>query len=321
MKIQGFAAGAAKGRLEPFEYDAEPRWDEVLVRITHCGICHSDVHLADGDWGDFFPLVPGHEVVGEVERGRDLEPGTRVGVGWQCGSCGTCEWCQAGKEVVCPDNLATCMGHYGGFASHVIAQSRFVFPLPAGLDSAATAPLFCGGATVYTPLRQFGDPGARVAVIGIGGLGHLAVQFAGRMGYEVTAVSTREDKEAEARSYGASHFLVGDPGPRSFDLILNTTTVNLDMTLWTEALRPEGTFVQLGAAPEPLEVGAFPLIMGYRSVAGTGIAHPNVLQEMLEFSAKHGVEAKVQVLPMSDCNEAMAITRSGSARYRIVLER
>lgn len=321
MKIQAFAAMEAKGVLAPFEYEAEPGPDEVLVRVTHCGICHSDVHLADGDWGEFFPLVPGHEVVGEVEKGNGFAPGTRVGIGWQCGSCGKCEWCETGKEVVCPEHLATCMGHHGGFASHVIAQRRFVFPLPESLESTSAAPLFCGGATVFTPLKEYARPALRVAVIGIGGLGHLAIQFAGKMGCEVTAASSRRDKEDEARSYGASHFLVGKPSPRSFDLVLNTSTANMDMEVWLEALRPEGVFSQLGAAPEPLGVAAFPLILGYRSVTGSGVAHPAVLQEMLEFSAEHGVRAQVDVMPMDQCNEAMEITRSGLARYRIVLER
>jgi uncharacterized zinc-type alcohol dehydrogenase-like protein len=321
MKIHAFAAMEAEGLLSPFEYEAEPESDEVLVKVTHCGICHSDVHLADGDWGEFFPLVPGHEIVGEVVKGPGFAPGTRVGVGWQCSSCGTCEWCKAGKDVVCAEHLGTCMGHHGGFASHVIAQDRFVFPLPQELDSASAAPLFCGGATVYTPLKLYARAGTRVAVIGIGGLGHLAVQFAAKMDCDVTAVSTRPGKEAEARSYGASHFLLGEPPARSFDLVLNTSTANMNMEFWLEALRPEGVFVQLGAAPEPLAVAAFPLILGFRSVTGTGVAHPIVLQEMLEFAARHGVEAQVQVMPMDQCNEAMEVTRSGSARYRVVLER
>jgi uncharacterized zinc-type alcohol dehydrogenase-like protein len=319
MKIQAFAAREPRGVLEAFEYEAEPREDEVLVRVTHCGICHSDVHLLDGDWGDFFPLVPGHEVIGTVERGKGFAPGTRVGIGWQCASCGQCEWCKAGKEVVCAEHLGTCMGHHGGFAGHVIAQNRFVFPIPAELESAAAAPLLCGGATVYTPLKLHGRPKARVAVIG--GLGHLAIQFASRMGCEVTAVSTRPDKEAEARSYGASHFMTGAPAPRTYDLVLNTSIGELDMGAWAEALRPEGVFSQLGAGVAQVAVSATSLIMGYRSVTGSGIAHPSVLREMLEFAARHGVKAKVQVMPMVRCNEAMGITRSGTARYRMVLER
>lgn len=177
MKIQAYAAREPRGILQAFEYDAEPKENEVLVRVTHCGICHSDVHLVDGDWGEFFPLVPGHEVIGTVEKGTGFARGTRVGIGWQCASCGQCEWCKAGKEVVCAEHLGTCMGHHGGFAGHVIAQNRFVFPIPAELESTSAAPLLCGGATVYTPLKLYGRPGARVAVIGIGGLGHPAIQY------------------------------------------------------------------------------------------------------------------------------------------------
>jgi uncharacterized zinc-type alcohol dehydrogenase-like protein len=321
MKIKGYAANEPNGRLQEFEYEAEPKADEVLVRVTHCGICHSDVHLADGEWGDFFPLIPGHEIVGEVEAGSGFDEGARVAIGWQCASCGDCEWCHAGKEVVCTEHLGTCMGHHGGFASHVMAQDRFVFPLAPELDSASTAPLLCGGATVYTPLKKYARAGSKVAVVGLGGLGHLAVQFAGKMDCEVTVVSTSPDKEAEAKSHGAHHFIVGDPAARSFDLVLNTTTANLDMDVWIEALRPEGVFSQLGAAPEPLAVNAFGLIMGYRSVTGSGVAHPNVMREMLDFAAQHGVKAQVQVMPMAECNEAMAVTRAGKARYRVVLER
>ena len=322
MRIHGYAAKVAGGALEPFEYEAEPATaDDVLVEVTHCGICHSDVHLVDGDWGDFFPLLPGHEVVGEVVKGGGLEPGTRVGIGWQCGSCGICEWCEKDKEVLCEQQVATCMGHFGGFASHVIAQDRFVFPLVQGLESASAAPLLCGGATVYTPLQEFGHPGAKVAVVGVGGLGHLAIQFAHRMGCDVTAVSRTADKKVEAETHGASSFLTGTPASKSYDLVLNTTTANLDMEIWTEALRPEGVFVQLGAAPEPLEVSSFALITQSRMVKGSAVAHPKVLQEMLDFAGNHGVKAQVQTMPMTECNEALEVTRSGRARYRVVLER
>lgn len=321
MKIQAYAAREPKGVLRSFEYDAEPKENEVLVRVTHCGICHSDVHLADGDWGELFPLVPGHEVIGTVEKGDGFAPGSRVGIGWQCASCGECEWCRSGKEVVCLQHLGTCMGHHGGFADHVIAQKRFVFAIPPELDSATAAPLLCGGATVYTPLKLYARQGSRVAVIGIGGLGHLAVQFASRMGCEVTAVSTRPDKEAEAKSYGAAHFMTGPPSSRTFDLVLNTSIGEADMGVWLEALRPEGVFSQLGAGVAQFPVSAQLLMFGYRSVTGSRVAHPAVLKEMLEFAARHGVKAQVQVMSMSQCNEAMAITRSGTARYRMVLER
>jgi uncharacterized zinc-type alcohol dehydrogenase-like protein len=211
------------------------------------------------------------------------------------------------------------MGHHGGFADYVIAQDRFVFPLPPELDSASAAPLFCGGATVYTPLEKYGRRGARVAVIGIGGLGHLAIQFASRMDCEVTAFSTQEAKKREAELHGARHFVVGQPDSRSFDLVLNTSTANVDMDCWLEGLRPEGVFVQLGAAPEPLALGTFAMIANHKTVAGSAVAHPEVLKRMLKFAGQHGVKAQVQTMPMTECNQALEITRSGSARYRVVL--
>ena len=324
MKIQAYAAEKAKGRLEPFTYDAEIGEHDVLVRVQFCGICHSDVHLADGDWGEVYPLVPGHEVVGEVvDLGmgvRRLRRGARVGVGWQCDSCGDCEWCKAHEEVLCATHKATCMGHHGGFADHVVANERFAIPLPAGLDGAAAAPLMCGGATVYTPLREWSREGSRVAVVGIGGLGHLALQFASKMGRHVTAISTRADKEAEARSFGAHEFLVGTPEPGRYDAILNTAHATMDMDAYVAALRPKGAFVQLGVGSEPLAINAFGLIPTYKKVAGSAIGHPGVIREMLDFAAKHGVAAKVQVLPMSAVNEALELTRKNRARYRVVLQ-
>jgi alcohol/geraniol dehydrogenase (NADP+) len=324
MKVHAYAARAARGRLEPFTYDAVVGDHDVLVKVQYCGICHSDVHLADGDWGEVFPLVPGHEVVGEVvDAGKGvtrLPKGTRVGVGWQCDSCGSCEWCGAHEEVLCAGNKATCSGHFGGFADHVVANERFAIPLPDGLDGSSAAPLLCGGATVYTPIREYAKEGSRVAVIGIGGLGHLALQFASRRGCRVTAISTRADKKAEAEAFGAHDFLVGAPTPGSFDVILNTSHAPMEMDSFVAALRPKGVFVQLGAVGEPMKIGAFPLIGGYRKVAGSAIGHPGVIREMLDFAAKRGVAAKVQVMPLAAVNEAMDLTRRNKARYRVVLQ-
>jgi alcohol/geraniol dehydrogenase (NADP+) len=323
MRIQAYAAEKAKGRLEPFTYDAELGEHDALVKVQYCGICHSDVHLADGEWGQVFPLVPGHEVVGEVMevgRGcRQVRKGMRVGVGWQCDSCGSCEWCDAHEEVLCAGNKATCMGHHGGFADHVVVNERFAFPLPDGLDGASAAPLLCGGATVYTPLREYTREGGRVAVVGIGGLGHLALQFASKMGRHVTAVSTRADKKAEAVALGAHEFLVGTPKPESFDVIVNTAHATMDMDAYLAALRPKGVFVQLGVGSEAMKINAFPLIGGHKKVAGSAIGHPGVIREMLGFAAKHGVAARVQVMPLAAVNEALEITRRNEARYRVVL--
>jgi uncharacterized zinc-type alcohol dehydrogenase-like protein len=196
-EIHGYATHAAGAELLPFKYEpGELDPSEVEVDITHCGICHSDLHLIDNDWGTTqFPFIPGHEIVGTIaaigNQVKDRNLGQRVAVGWQAGSCGTCEWCLKGNENLCAKSVATCVRHHGGFADRVRVNARFAIPVPDGLESENTAPLMCAGITVYNPIRTAGIfPGSRVAVIGIGGLGHLALQFARVFGAEVTAVST-----------------------------------------------------------------------------------------------------------------------------------
>ena len=239
MTFNAYAAMKAKVRLEPFKYEPKPLADdEVEIAISHCGICHSDVHLVDGEWGDWFPLVPGHEIVGTVVTGKAFEPGERVGVGWQRSSCGECEYCRAGEEVLCDKHEATCQGNFGGFADRIRVNERFAFTIPDELPSETAAPLLCGGVTVYTPLRKFAGQGSRVGVIGIGGLGHLALQFARALGCEVTALSRVADKEADARRFGADHFFTGGPAKGSLDLVLNTAHAAPGMEAYLAALRP-----------------------------------------------------------------------------------
>ena len=322
MPFHAYAAHSAGAMLQPFAYDPPPLAPgEVEIAIHYCGICHSDVHLVDGDWGDFFPLVPGHEIIGTVVAGEGVPVGTRVGVGWQCGSCGTCEWCAEGEERLCAANQATCMGRYGGFADRIRVDHRFAIPIPDGLEGASAAPLLCGGITVFTPLRRYAREGSRVAVVGIGGLGHLGLRFAAAMGCEVTAISTRPDKEKEARGFGAHHFLIGDPPPGAFDLILNTAHFAPRMDVYLQALRPKGVFCQLGAAAEPLVVPSFGLIVGSKTVSGSAIGSPGGIAEMLRLAALHGIGAQVEVMPMERCNEALDRTRRNQARYRMVLAR
>ncbi len=320
MKFNAYAAKKAKAQLEPFQYEPKPlAEDEAEIAISHCGICHSDVHLVDGEWGDWFPLVPGHEIVGTVVAGRAFAPGERVGVGWQRNSCGECEYCRAGEEVLCARNEATCQGNFGGFADRIRVNERFAFKIPQELPSETAAPLLCGGITVYTPLRTFAAEGSRVGVIGIGGLGHLGLQFAKALGCEVTAFSRATDKEAEARAFGADHFVTGEPAKGSLDLILNTAHAAPDMDLYLGALRPKGVFSQLGAAPTPLSVSALRLIVGSRTVTGSAIGNPGVIREMLALAAKHGITARSEVAPMRQANEALDRTRRNQARYRMVL--
>jgi uncharacterized zinc-type alcohol dehydrogenase-like protein len=320
MTFNAYAAKKAKAQLEPFRYEPKPLADdEVEIAISHCGICHSDVHLVDGEWGDWFPLVPGHEIVGTIAAGKAFAPDERVGVGWQRNSCGECEYCRAGEEVLCAKHEATCQGNFGGFADRIRVNQRFAFRVPDELPTESAAPLLCGGVTVYAPLRKFAGKGSRVGVIGIGGLGHLALQFARAMGCEVTAFSRVADKESEARKFGADHFLTGDPARGSLDLILNTAHAAPDMDAYLGALRPKGVFCQLGAAPVPLAVPSMPLIGGSRSVTGSAIGSPAIIREMLTFAARHGVAATTEVVPMREVNEALDRTRRNLARYRMVL--
>lgn len=322
--IKALAAKEAKVKLEAFEYEETVGAHDVLVSVEVCGVCHSDIHLADGDWGDVFPLVPGHEVIGTVKQiggsVTDLEVGQRVGVGWQCNSCNECEYCNEGKETFCLKNQPTCMGHHGGFADELVANERFVIPVPEALDSAQAAPLLCGGVTVFTPIDQYAKAGDHVAVVGIGGLGHLALQIAKAKGCKVTAISTSADKEEMARSFGADEF-VTEPAADSYDLILNTAHVVLPMGEYIKALRGGGTFVQLGVPAEPFCIEDITSMFdGNKKIAGSGVGHPYKIKELLELAAEHNIAAQVQIMDMSEVNEAMDITRQNKARFRVVLK-
>lgn len=322
--IKAFVTREAKAKFEPFEYEEEINEYDVLVTVDVCGVCHSDIHLADGDWGEVFPLVPGHEIIGTIKKVGDgvddLKIGQRVGVGWQCNSCGVCEYCKKGEETFCSQNQATCVGHYGGFAQEVVANSRFVIPIPDVLDSAATAPLMCGGVTVYTPIDRYVKAGDHVAVVGIGGLGHMAIQIAKAKGCKVTAISTSADKEDLARQFGADEFAV-KPKEDTYNLVLNTAHVVLPMADYIKALCGNGTFVQLGALQEPLCIeNVFDLFHGNKQVAGSGVGHPAKIKELLELAAEHNIAAQVEIMDMDKVNEAMDIVRENSARFRVVLK-
>ncbi len=332
MKIEAFAAHGAKQPLEPFAYDAQPLgpWD-VEISITCCGVCHSDVHLVDDDWGlSTYPLVPGHEIVGTVKevgpQVTHLSPGQRVGVGWQRSACLSCEFCLAGEENLCPQQEAVCMGHFGGFARALRTDSRFVFPLPAALPAEQAAPLLCGGITIYSPLRRYVAPRMKVGVIGLGGLGHLAVQFARAFGCDVTVFSTTEAKEEESRQLGAHRFVwTRQPGAlekaaNSLHFLLNTVHVDLDWPLYLDLLRPNGILCTVGASGAPVSVPAFALLVGQKAITGSVIGGRHRIREMLEFAARHAVAARVETMPMREVNAALDKVRRNQARYRMVLK-
>jgi uncharacterized zinc-type alcohol dehydrogenase-like protein len=333
MEFHAHACKAPEGALEPFGYDpGKLAAHDVEVEVSHCGICHSDVHLIDNDWGvNRYPLVPGHEVVGLVSavgsKVKGLRVGQRVGIGWQRTSCGRCEHCRAGDENVCTRMEATCVGHFGGFADRIRIDERFAFAIPAALDSAHAAPLMCAGVTVYAPLARYGvGKGMRVGVLGVGGLGHLAVQFASRMGAEVVALSSSPDKSAEARSFGAEQFLeTGDPARlrrerRTLDLLLNTVSAPVEYPDFLGMLKPGGTLCLVGAPREPIVIPTAALIGGQKAVSGSSIGGSRAMREMLEFAARHEVRARIQTLPMDQCNLGVAKVRRNQARYRIVLQ-
>ena len=303
-EIRGLATHAAGAQLLPYKYTVgEIGAHEVEIRISHCGICHSDLHLIDNDWGiSKFPFIPGHEIVGTVTAvGSGVtshEIGARVGVGWQADSCGVCEWCRQGDEHLCAKSQPTCVGRNGGYADAIRVNARFAIPVPESLESENVAPLLCAGITVYSPLRNLlARPSSRVGVVGIGGLGHLALQFARAFGCEVTAFSSSKNKEDEAREMGANHFVnTRENGEMkkvagSLDLLLSTVSADQDFQSFLTLLRPKGTLVVLGASPSPMQIAPFSLILGQKAVAGSPSGSPRDLYEMLDVAARHKVRA------------------------------
>lgn len=330
--IQGYGVHAAGAELLPLRYDpGELRPQDVEVRISHCGVCHSDLHLIDNDWAiSQYPFIPGHEIVGTVtatgESVKHLAPGDRVGIGWQADSCGSCEWCRRGEENLCAQAQPTCVGRHGGYAEAVRVNARFAVKLPDALDSQNAAPLLCAGITVYQPLRSAGiNPASRVGVIGIGGLGHLALQFARAFGAEVTAFSTSLAKEAEAFELGAHRFVHSRDNKAlkavegTQDLIVSTINAAQEWNAYVSALRPHGTLCLVGVPPKPVAIEAFPLIAGARCVCGSNTGSPARIAEMLDVAARHSVAARTEVFRMADANQAIGRLRKNHMHYRAVL--
>ena len=331
-KFNAYAATKAHGVLEPFSFDPGPIGpEEVEIKVTHCGLCHSDLSMLDNEWGmSKYPFVPGHEIAGTVvamgDEAKGVKIGQRVGLGWTAHSCLACHECLSGDQHLCADAQGTIVGRYGGFADRVRAQWTWVRPLPDALDMAKTGPLLCGGVTVFAPLLIYNVPStARVGIIGIGGLGHMALQFANRWGCEVHALTTSDSKEEEARKLGA-HYVhntkqegVLKKLAGSLDLIISTINAPLDVSGLLDTLAPNGRLHNVGAVLKPLEVPAFSLIAGQKSISGSPTGSPTTIDHMLEFSARHSVAPITEMFPMSKVNDAVERLRSGKARYRIVL--
>ena len=328
--IHAFAQLAPGQSLEPIALAAPPPPGdhELDVDVIWCSVCHSDVHLLDGDWGvQARPLVPGHEIVGRVVRAgarAGYPPGSVVGIGWQCGSCGACPACRTGREHLCTGGkVRTCVGRAGGFARQVRCDARFAFELPAGIELSSAAPLLCAGLTVFSPLERLGaGSGARVGVVGIGGLGHLAIRFARALGAEVIAFDPDASKRDLVRTLGASG-LVDSRGALpagAVDLLLVTTHAPLAWGDWLRVLDLEGTLCLIGVGGKPIELPADPLMDEQKRVTGSVIGSPATMRRMLALAADHHIAPIVEHLPLARANEAVARVREGRARMRVVLD-
>lgn len=336
-----YAAPSATGDLVPTTIerrDVGPH--DVLIEIKFAGICHSDIHTVRGDWGpQQYPLVPGHEIAGIVTQvGTEVTKhaiGDRVGVGCMVNSCRECANCVKGEEQYCLNGMIGTYGAIdrdgtvtqGGYSSHVVVTEDFVVTIPEGIDLDVAAPLLCAGITTYSPLRHWGaGPGKKIAVVGLGGLGHMAVKLAHAMGADVTVLSQSLKKQEDGLRLGADqYFATSDENTfkdlaGTFDLIINTVSASIDISTYLQLLTLDGALVNVGAPAEPLPVNVFSLIMGRRSFAGSMIGGIRETQEMLNFCAEHGLGSEIEVIPASKINDAYERVLASDVRYRFVID-
>jgi uncharacterized zinc-type alcohol dehydrogenase-like protein len=329
--VKGYAAMAQGQTLVPFTYE-QPKLGEhdVRVSVTHCGLCSTDIHGIDNYYGVItYPFVPGHEIVGYVsETGKvpsGLKVGDRVGIGWLGRSCGECEWCKNGEEQLCLDIVqAGTWIPYGGFSSSVVVDSRFAYLIPDVMPSEVAAVLMCAGITVYNPLRLYAKESAqKIGIIGIGGLGHLAIQFAHALGYDVTVISSSPTKKEEALAFGADHFVTSHDKASlrelefNFDLLLCTAHGDIPWESLLEILKKRGKLVLIGF-PDVV-VNSTDLVVHELSITGSFLGNRATAREMLSFAQAHGIKPWIELMPMSKVNKAIERLRQNKARYRIVL--
>ncbi|KAB1226117.1 putative mannitol dehydrogenase [Morella rubra] len=341
-KAFGWAARDPSGVLSPFKFSRRATGDkDVTFRVLYCGMCHSDLHMVKNEWGmSTYPLVPGHEIAGEVtEVGSKVEKvkvGDKVGVGCVVGACHSCENCNNDLEVYCPQMILTYSNiyhdgtlTYGGYSDTMVANERYIIRFPENVPLDASAPLLCAGITVYSPLRYYGlaEPGKHIGVVGLGGLGHVAVKFAKAFGAKVTVISTSASKKDEALQHlGADSFLISrdqeqmQAAKNTFDGILDTVSAVHPLLPLIDLLKSHGKLVLLGGSEEPLELPVFPLITGRKMVAGSATGGIKEIQEMIEFAAKHNITADIEVISMEYVNTAMERLAKGDVRYRFVID-
>lgn len=343
IPVRAYAAERSGAPLTPFRFSRrEPGEKDVVVDILYCGICHSDIHASRGEWGEaLFPMVPGHEIIGRVARVgakvKRFKAGQAVGVGCFVDSCGTCKSCKKGLEQYCAGGATVFTYNdtekdgktptYGGYSSQIVVKEDFVLKIPPKLSLERAAPLLCAGITTYSPLRHWKvKKGRKLGVLGLGGLGHMAVKIGAALGAEVTVLSSSASKEPEARRLGAAHFALTSDKEKmrslanALDFILDTVSAPHDLNRALSLLKRDGTLILVGASPEPLPMAPFPLIMGRRRIAGSLIGGIKETQEMLDFCAKHKVQPDVEVIPMADVNKAYDRVVKSDVRYRFVID-
>ncbi|MFO7995514.1 MAG: NAD(P)-dependent alcohol dehydrogenase [Marinobacter sp.] len=340
---KAYAAQSADSKLAPFSFDRrEPRPDDVSIEIDYCGVCHTDIHFAQNDWGfSEFPVVPGHEIIGRVTavgpEVKSYKVGDTVGVGCMVDSCRTCSACESGLEQYCLDGMTGTYNGvdrhdgsitYGGYSDNVVVSERFVVKVPEKLDPASAAPILCAGITTYSPLRHYGvKAGDKVGVIGMGGLGHMGVKFAKALGAEVTIFTRSEAKVSEAKKQGADHVIISTDrdqmkaAAESFDFMLDTVPVQHDLNPYLNCLKYDGTHILVGLM-EPvdpaLQAGA--LVMKRRVLGGSLIGGMPETQEVLDFCAEHGITCDIEMLDMKNINEAYERMKKGDVKYRFVID-
>lgn len=342
-QAKGYAAPAAKAPLAPYSFTRrDPREHDVAIEIKYCGICHTDIHYARDEFGGAaFPMVPGHEIAGIVKavgsKVSRYKVGDKVGVGCFVDSCRTCEQCKRGTQQYCttPGGLVFTYAStehdgtptQGGYSDHIVVDENYVLRMPQNLPLDACAPLLCAGITLYSPLKHWGTgPGKRVAIIGLGGLGHMGVKIAHALGAHVTVFSQSLRKKDDAKRLGADDvFATSDPEtfknpPAPFDLIINTVSAEMDWNLFTNMLKPDGAFVVVGIPDKPIPIAAFPLLFGRRSVAGSLIGGIEETQEMLDFCGKHNFASDIELIPIQKVNEAYERVLKSDVRYRFVID-
>ena len=342
MKTVGYAAFSSNAKLAPYQFSRRDiRENDIAIEILFCGVCHSDLHTVNGDWGPQpYPLVPGHEIVGVVTSTghavKKYKPGDYVAVGCMVDSCMQCDQCSRGEEQYCRQGMMPTYGTphrvtgeitQGGYSKHIVVREEFVLSIPLNMDLAKTAPILCAGITTYSPLKKWNiKPGSRVGVIGLGGLGHMAVKLAVAMGADVTVISRTNNKEDEAVALGARRVLASldqaalDASANAFDLIIDTVPVKHDLNIYTSLLDIDGTLVivgQVGPLEEPITV---PLIMGRRRIAGSLIGGITETQEVLDFCAAHNVYPDCEMISINQINDAFSRLERGDMAHRFVID-